>query len=126
LLEFIAERRVPNPIVLTGDIHSNWANELRVDDRKPETPVVGAEFVGTSISSGGNGSKGAKERERLESENACVKFHNRERGYVRCTVRANSWRSDYQVVENVEKPGGSLATRASLMVEAGDSRIKPA
>jgi alkaline phosphatase D len=126
LVEFIAERRVPNPVVITGDIHSNWANELRVDDRKPESPVVGAEFVGTSISSGGNGSKGVKELERLQRENACVKFHNRERGYVRCTVNAKTWRSDYQVVDEVEKPGGSITTRASLVVEAGDSRIKPA
>ena len=55
LVRFLAERRVPNPVVLTGDIHSNWVNDLRVDDRKPDTPVVATEFVGTSISSGGNG-----------------------------------------------------------------------
>ena len=48
---------MPNPVVLTGDIHSNWVNDLRVDDRKPESPVVATEFVGTSISSGGNGER---------------------------------------------------------------------
>ena len=54
LLQFMAERRVANPIVLTGDIHSNWVNELRVDDRRPEQAVVATEFVGTSITSGGD------------------------------------------------------------------------
>ena len=29
-----------NPVVLTGDIHSNWANELRVDDRRAEFRLV--------------------------------------------------------------------------------------
>src|SRR6185503_104594 len=57
LVQFLADRKVPNPVVLTGDIHSNWVNDLRADDRKPETPVVATEFVGTSVSSGGNGPK---------------------------------------------------------------------
>ncbi len=48
LLKFLADRKVPNPVVLTGDIHSNWVNDLRVDDRKAESPVVATEFVGTS------------------------------------------------------------------------------
>ena len=34
LMQFLAERQVPNPVVLTGDIHSNWVNDLRVDDRR--------------------------------------------------------------------------------------------
>ena len=33
LMKFLAERRVPNPVVLTGDIHSNWVNDLRVDQK---------------------------------------------------------------------------------------------
>ena len=36
LVRFLAERRVPNPVVLTGDIHSNWVNDLRVDDREAD------------------------------------------------------------------------------------------
>lgn len=55
LVKFLADRRVPNPVVLTGDTHSNWVNDLRVDDRKPETLVAATEFVGTSISSCGGG-----------------------------------------------------------------------
>ena len=31
LMEFLATRRPANPIVLTGDIHSNWVNDLEVD-----------------------------------------------------------------------------------------------
>ena len=127
LIKHIADRRIPNPIVLTGDIHSNWVNDLRVDDRDMNQPIVAAEFVGTSLSSGGNGSKAPpKGLDTLLAENPFVKFHNRQRGYVRCTVTPKLWKSDYQIVEEVEKPGGDVVTKASFVVEAGRPGVKPA
>lgn len=126
LVEFLADRRVPNPVVLTGDIHSNWVNDLRVDDRKAETPVVATEFVGTSISSGGNGNDAPRNVQALLAENPCVKFTNRQRGYVRCTVTPSSWRSDYVVVPDVTRPGGAAIDRASFVVEAGKPGAHPA
>ena len=119
LLQFMADHKVSNPVVLTGDIHSNWVNDLRVDDRKAELPIVGTEFVATSISSGGNGQRIPTGLETLMSRNPAVKFHNKERGYVRCTVTPQAWMSDYVVVEDVTQPGGKTQTRASFAVEAG-------
>jgi alkaline phosphatase D len=126
LVHHLADRKVPNPVVLTGDIHSNWVNDVRVDDRKPETPVVATEFVGTSISSSGNGVDRPDGLDVLLRENPGVRFHNRQRGYVRCTVTPRDWRADYLVVENVQQPGGKTATRASFNVEAGRPGAKPA
>ncbi len=126
LLRFLADRRVPNPVVLTGDIHSNWVNDLRVDDRQPETPVVATEFVGTSISSGGNGTAEPKSLPTLLSENPGVRYHNAERGYVRCTVTPGLWRSDYVVVEDVTRPGAPAVQRARFEVEAGRPGARPA
>jgi alkaline phosphatase D len=124
LMRWVADRRVSNPVVLTGDIHSNWVNDLRVDDRRPETPVVATEFVGTSISSGGNGVKEPKGVDVLLAENPFVKYHNRQRGYVRCTVTPRSWQSDYQIVPEVLTPGGPVETGASFTVEAGQPGAK--
>lgn len=126
LLEFMADRKAPNPVVLTGDIHSNWANELRFDDRKPDLAPVATEFVCTSLSSGGNGYEKPKDYDALKTANPCVKFHNRERGYVLCTVTPEHWTSDYKVVDDVLKPGGKTFTRASFVVESGKSIIQPA
>ncbi len=126
LVRFMQERRVANPVVLTGDIHSNWVNDLRVDDRRPELPVVATEYVGTSISSGGNGSEAAAARAVLQAQNPCVRFHNRERGYVRCQVTQAQWRSDYVVVPDVVKPGAPAAVRASFVAEAGRPGAHPA
>ena len=119
LIDFLGQRNVPNPVVLTGDIHTNWVNDLRVDDRNTDTPVIATEFVGTSISSGGNGTAEPKNLDTLLAENPCVKFFNQQRGFVRCTVTPKSWRSDYIVVEDVTQPGAPAVNRASFVVESG-------
>jgi len=119
LMKFIADRQVPNPVVLTGDIHSNWVNDLRVDDRQFDSPIVATEFVGTSISSGGSGQKEVRNLDKLTEANPFVKFHNQERGYVRCVVTPKQWLSDYVVVEDVRTPGAEAFKRASFTIEAG-------
>jgi len=126
LVKFMADRKVKNPVVLTGDIHTNWVNDVRVDDRKPETRVVATEFVGTSITSGGNGVDRPADLDTLLAENPCVRFHNRQRGYVRCTLTRDAWKSDYVVVDQVTEPGGNISTRASFVVENGRPGAKPA
>lgn len=125
LMRFIADRQIPNPVILTGDIHSNWANDVRIDDRQHDAPIVASEFVGTSISSGGKGDKAPAGIDVLMSNNPGVKFHNRERGYVRCTVTPDRWQSDYIVAEDVTIANGPVVTRASFVTEAGQPGVKP-
>lgn len=126
VLQFFHDANITNPVVLTGDIHSNWANELNLDPDDFDSPVVGTEFVGTSISSGGDGTRSSEPYDRLYSRQPFIKFHNRERGYVRCEVTPESWRTDYRVVEYVSRPGAPLVTRASFTVESGKSQLHPA
>jgi len=126
VLEFIRDRKIRNAVVLTGDIHSNWANELRLDDRHTDTPVLATEFVATSLTSGGNGRKIVANLEALYSENACTKFHNQERGYILCDLTPETYTADYKVIEEVEKPGGTTISRAKFTVEAGQPIIHPA
>jgi alkaline phosphatase D len=123
LVRFMQERRISNPVVLTGDIHSNWVNELRVDDRRVEEPVVATEFVATSLSSGGNGVEKPPRHDRLRADNPCVRFHNGERGYIRCEITPHTWQADYVVVDDVLQPGGKCFTRNSFVVQAGSPRV---
>ena len=118
-MEFLATRRPANPLVLTGDIHSNWVNDLKVDYRDPAAPVVGSELVGTSISSGGDGADTLDSTAALLAENPWVRFYNRQRGYVRCDLTPGRCQADYQVLEYVTRPGSPIATRASFVVEDG-------
>ena len=116
---FLQDRRVLNPVVLTGDIHTNWVNDLRADDRQPETPPVATEFVVTSITSGGNGADAADRRDLVKSHNPGVRYFNNQRGYVRCTVTPKSWQSDYMVVDQVTEADRPIHQTASFTVEAG-------
>ncbi|MCL4111779.1 UNVERIFIED_CONTAM: hypothetical protein GTU68_017540 [Idotea baltica] len=126
LMELLASERISNPVVLTGDIHSNWVNDLKVDYDRPDQETVAAEFVGTSITSGGDGQAIATDLEGTLHDNPFLKFHSRERGYVKCTITPEEWRSDYQAVEYVTRPGAPLHTRASFVVENGKRGIEKA
>ena len=119
VLDFFGTRKPSNPIVLTGDIHSNWVNDLKVNFTDPKSPVVGTEFVGTSITSGGDGVDQPAAAPGIFKENPFVKFHNTQRGYVSCEVTAKTMRADYQIVEYVTRPGAPKRTRASFVVEDG-------
>jgi alkaline phosphatase D len=119
VLRFLEERRPPNPVVITGDIHSNWVCDLKADFDRPESAVVGTEFVGTSITSGGDGADTVPAVEKYLPENPHVKFYNSQRGYVRCTVTPEKWQADYRVMGFVSKPDGPVSTRASFVVEDG-------
>ena len=119
VLKHIHDQKINNPVVLTGDIHKNWANELIADFDQLDSKTVGTEFVGTSISSGGNGEAQPKGHDEILAENPFVKFFNGERGYVRCELTPKTWRADYRTVPFVTKPDAPLQTRASFVVESG-------
>ena len=119
VLRHFRERRIRNPVVLTGDIHSNWANELLTDFDGLDGQSAAVEFVGTSISSSGDGAEPARNLAAILAQNPFVKFHNTERGYVRCEITPTTWRTDFRTVPFVSRPGAPLNTRASFVVESG-------
>lgn len=125
-VQFMADRKVKNPVVLTGDVHANYVNDLRADDRQSDKPIVATEFVGTSISSGGDGVDAPRDLDRLLADNAGLHFHNRQRGYVRCTVDSDKWLSEYITLDQIRAPGGIATRRAAFVVENGQPGAKPA
>jgi alkaline phosphatase D len=119
MMSFLDRRKPSNPVVLTGDIHTNWVNDLKADFDDPSSATVATEFVGTSLTSGGDGADTRPATDGVLAENPFVRFFNGQRGYVRCEVTPERWTSDYRVVDYVSRPGSPIATRASFLVEAG-------
>jgi alkaline phosphatase D len=111
--------RVQNPVVITGDIHSHWVCDLKEDYTSEKSPVVATELIGTSISSGGDGSDTTATGQLQLSKNPHVKFYSNQRGYVRCEVTPKSLTADFRVVEKVSVPDSPVSTRASFVVENG-------
>ena len=126
VLKFLHERKIANAVVLAGDIHTNWANDLIADFDDLGSRTVATEFVGTSISSGGDGLRVPKDLDKLLADNPFVRFHNAERGYLRCEVDSKVWRTDFRTVPYVVRPGAPVHTRASYVVESGRPGAKPA
>jgi alkaline phosphatase D len=119
LLAFLGSRKPSNPVVFAGDVHNNWVNDLRLDPSDPKTPVVASEFVGTSITSAGDGSDMSPGMKAMVSENECVRFANDQRGYVRFDLTPKQLRADFRVLDYVSRPGSPINTKASFVVETG-------
>jgi len=119
MMKFLEERKPANPIVITGDVHSNWVCDLRADFRNTKEPIVGTEFVGTSISSGGDGMEITPRAAAYLKDNPQVKFHNSQRGYVSCTLTPSKFTADYKVLDKVTEKDRPIQTRVTYVVEDG-------
>ncbi len=126
IMKLLAERK--SPIVLSGDIHSTWVSDLRVDFDKPETPAIAAEFCTTSISSSFDQTLDQVARSQLPTAApAVVHFNGTKRGYSRHTITPHTWTADYRVVDDVLKgPTSPVSTESSWVVEAGRKRVQKA
>src|SRR5690606_25078687 len=121
LRDVVMQNQLNNLVVLTGDQHNNWVIDLKEDFNRPDSATWGTEFVGTSITSGGNGSELSEAGRLALAENPHVKFFNNRRGYVRCTVTEQEWRTDFRVLPSITRKvlPAPIVTRASFVVENG-------
>ncbi len=117
ILEFIHQRRLSNPVVIGGDIHSFWVTDLKLNFRDPQAPVVATEFVGTSISS--NGPNYDTLRKFIPNNPHIKFFDSRLRGYGQCLVEPQRWTTQFRAVETVAQPNAPVNTLVTYVVEAG-------
>ena len=117
ILTGLLERKVPNPVVLGGDVHSFNVNHLKLDFDDPASPVVASEFVGTSITSQ------AWPQERLApllADNPHMTFSDgRYRGYVRFDLSRERLSADLRAMESVQRRDAACSTLAQFVVEDG-------
>jgi alkaline phosphatase D len=126
LLRLLADARVSNPVFLAGDIHSTWVSDIKLNFDDPASPNVAVEFVGTSISSDFPVAFDAPIKQFNPILNPHVRYFNGlTRGYLRCEVARDQWRTDVRVVDSIEVRDAPTRTEASFAVEAGTSTITP-
>jgi alkaline phosphatase D len=114
LLDHIAASNVANPVVLSGDNHAFWANELK-DERDGTT--IATEFVATSITSPGPHYESVAKW--LPSNPQIRFFESRKRGYAVADVTSERMITRFQAISDVTDPGASVSTLASFAIEAG-------
>ncbi|MCP8890665.1 alkaline phosphatase D family protein [Sphingomonas faeni] len=106
-----------NAVVLTGDEHQNYAGELRTKGGTGD--AVAVEFVGTSISSGGDGADRRTGTERIIAGNPFLRYTNDRRGYLVCDVAHDQWQTRFRTVDRVSTPDATIKTAATATVEHG-------
>jgi len=117
LLQHIYDRKVSNPVVISGDIHSFFANDLKLDFDDQSSPTVAAEFVGTSISSYGPPYDPIA---RVLPDNPHVHFFDsRRRGYVLIDLTMDEMQAQMRVVSDAHDPKATIATFKTFAVEGG-------
>jgi alkaline phosphatase D len=125
VLDFIAARGLVNTVVITGDVHQNFVRNVPPDYVRLDAEPVATEFIGTSISSGGD---------RVpvtvfggNANNPHLRLQDNHHGYVRCTVTPDLWTSDYRIVPSVTQvDDGGIGTLASFVVERGKAGAQTA
>lgn len=88
--------------------NAEWAGE-----------AVAVEFVGTSISSGGDGADMRAGNDRIMAENPALKFTNDRRVYMTCEATQEAWTTRFRVLDRVTTPGEPMTTAATITVRQG-------
>lgn len=117
LLRDLEARRVPNAVVLGGDVHANYVADLKLDWDDAKAPVLASEFCGTSISSHG------MEQARLDHAlpfNPHIHYgRSDQRGYMRFELRAERLDAELRSVQTPWDATSPVVTAARFAVEAG-------
>ncbi|HTH98601.1 MAG TPA: alkaline phosphatase D family protein [Stellaceae bacterium] len=117
LMRHIHDSKLANPVVLSGDIHSFWSNDLHLDADDEGSPVVASEFVGTSVTSNGPPEKLFGD---FVKDNPHVHFFEaRKRGYVSVDVTKERMTTRFQALSDVRDPKATVSTLKSFVIEDG-------
>jgi alkaline phosphatase D len=119
LLGYIATRKPSNPVVLTGDIHSSWVHDLKVDFDQPQSATVGTELITTSISADFPQNFIAPVTAALADNPHAKFFDGANRGYVRATMTPDKLTAEFQAVSSIKEPTATTRTLATFVVENG-------
>jgi alkaline phosphatase D len=108
-----------NTVVLTGDIHFAGVGLIRQGGRGSGAPVA-AEFVTTSVSSGGNIDPNFESLVRSIPDVVDVELVHR--GYVLHSVDEGSWSADYRIVDDATDDRSAVTTYATYRLDAGTNQ----
>jgi alkaline phosphatase D len=135
LYDAVRQQQVDNLVVLTGDIHSSWANELTRNpwetgayDPSTGRGVLGVEFATPAVSSPGvaDADAAAQRSTRVRDASPHVKFLDyHKRGYVLLDIDRERVQGEFWHVDTVAAPSRAETLAAAFVNEAGANRLQP-
>ena len=120
LLQAIAPA-ADNLIVLTGDFHSAAVADLRADPFDLTLPIIGSEFMASSISSSffDDDEVVTELVEAALAGNPQLKWFDSRRGYTLCEVTPERWHATFRAVADQFDVDSPVTTITSWEVRAG-------
>ena len=115
-----------NLVVLTGDFHSAAVADLRADPFDTSLPIVGSEFMASSISSSFFDDDAAVEGlvTGALAANPQLKWFDSQRGYTVCEVTPEKWTATYRAVADQFDETSPVSTISSWEVAAGTPGVQ--
>jgi alkaline phosphatase D len=132
LLQFIQASNIKNVIVLTGDIHSSWANDIARNPYaagyNPATDSLAVELVCPGISSPFFTDPNPQVAKAFECIARATNPHTRfvdfeKNGYVVLDIDGTRARGEWYHLDNVRDPDSPEALAAAVQVDAGRNHI---
>jgi alkaline phosphatase D len=121
LLATLQQRRVANPVILSGDLHAFLAGSINAVPEQLNTPAVASEFVVSSISSD------PRPQDQLNgwrAENPNLQIAASGHGYLSLRVAPQRLHVDLIAIDDADNPASSRHKLHSCVVEAGNPRIQ--
>jgi alkaline phosphatase D len=123
----IGRHRLSNPVVLSGDVHTFYAADLKPDFNRPvsaDNPVIAAEFCCTSVTSS------SQRQERIDqyvAQNPHIRYGRSDRrGYMMLEVTAAQTAVRFEALDDVHRADSGVSTIAHFTVEDGKPGIRKA
>ena len=138
LFDHLTTHGIDDVVVLTGDVHTSWANDLTADPYNPSAynPVTGegavaVEFVTPSVTSANFESLGpaavAAAENGTRADNPHVKFVDfDDHGYFILDLDAARAQADWYFVDTVLAPSAGQRLGASWKADTGANRLSQA
>jgi alkaline phosphatase D len=126
LLDDIARHRPSNPLVISGDVHTFYAADLKRDFNRPtsvDNPVLATEFCGTSVTSS---SRPQARTDRYVADNPHIKYGRSDRrGFVMVDVTPARTVMQFRALDDVWRADSAASTIARFHVEDGRTGVMP-
>ena len=125
LFDDIVQHRPANPLVLSGDVHTFYAANLKRDFYQPSSamnPVIATEFCGTSVTSG---SRPQARTEQYVAQNPHITFgRSDKRGFMMLEITPTHSKVLFQALDDVARADSGFATLASFVVQDGQPGVR--
>ncbi len=123
----ILSNNIQDVVVITGDIHSSWANDLPASNYNSSTGAgsAGVEFIAPSVTS--PGSQVALNVNIIKAANSHIKYVDlTKHGYIILDINHDRAQSDWYFVNTIDQPSSAITYATSYYTDHLTRNIKHA